>query len=328
MRLAAFCLPIVLSWAALEWWAARVPNLYSCKRERFESLAKELDTLVLGSSSAFYGIDPRLLPGSAFNLAAPSEGLYETDGLVTRVLPGLPKLKRVIINVNYLTIFDRIQVSGEGWRQYCYEQEWKIPPEQVKDRLDSSMWSRLALRTPHFYLHLLVKGVEGWIRNGKFACVPPEIDSLDDLGWWHPAHQVHAAPDLSRAEARFELDYQNKRLTMEDEPEIIAHLDHLLSTLRQRNIQVVFVTTPVWHDFMEGMRPKYWTETQRVVAQRTNAVSVWYYSFLSAPQFGPQDFADVTHLSPRGADRFTEVLNSVLKRSEAETNKTSANMAR
>jgi hypothetical protein len=334
-RLTVFCLPFVLGWVALEWWAEGVPNYYSLKRERLELLTNEVDTLLLGSSSVDHGVLPQMLSGSAFNLAFSSESLYETDCLATRVVPKLPKLKRVIININYQSLFFRMQESDRAARQYCYRQEWGIPPELARDRLDLRMWSRLALRTPRFYLSMLSEAIQGWIFNGKFACEPPEIDEMDNRGWGgrsflgieHPP-----APELGRLVAKQALAEYNLDMKMENEPFNLASLDHLLSMLHQRKLQAVLVTVPVCQSFIEVMTPEFWNETLRVVAQRTNNVDVYFYSFLSMPQLEPQDFTDVFHLSPRGAARFTELLNSTLiqgkPNSETKTNKISANIVR
>ena len=81
------------------------------------------------------------------------------------------------------------------------------------------------------------------------------------------------------------------------------------------------------------MKPGYWSETQRVVAQRTNNYSVYYYSYLSAPQLESQDFFfDINHLNARGAIRFTELLNSAMNQgkqnSEAKTRLISTNIVK
>jgi hypothetical protein len=313
LRLAAFFLPLVLALAALEWWAAGVPNIYSVKRQRLKSLANEVDTLVLGASGAFYGIQPGLLSGSAFNLAGPQETLYEEDGVATRVLPYLPKLKRVIIQIHYATFFFRMAAAPESWRQYSYQQEWGIPPMQMKNRLDCRMWSRLALRTPRFYLNLLAGAAWQWARHGQFALDQSEMSGMDNRGWC-PAVRVKPPPPdlLGLVQAKHELGIRLGMMKPEWEPDNLACLDHLLSMFRQRNIQVIFVAMPDWHTYLEVQNPECWNETERVVAQRTNNSTIYYYSFLTTPQMEPQDFYDVDHLSPRGTVRFTKLLNSTL----------------
>jgi hypothetical protein len=317
LQLVSFCLPLVLVLAALERWAAGVPNMYSLKRQRLESLTNEVDTLIIGSSSAFHGIEPDLLSGSAFNLAGLSEPLYETDRLVTRVLPLLPKLKRVIVQVQYPTFFFSLTDAPENWRQYCYEQEWSIPPEDIKDWLDCRMWSRLALRQPYYYLDLLAKAAWGWVRTGTFDFGQPEFRTMDDRGWV-PAVRVKAGPPdlLGLWGAKHQLAIHHGMMKAKYEPGNIVCLDHILSILRQRHIEVDLVTAPVWPSYLEVQSWTCWNETQRVVSQRTNNDGIYYYSFLTVPQMEPRDFYDVDHLAPSGAARFTKLLNAALHREQ------------
>jgi len=317
LRLALFCLPIVIGWAALEWWAARVPDMYSVKRQRFQSQAGDLDTLVIGSSSAFLGIVPELLPGSAFNLATPFETLYEEDNLMTRLLPLAPKLKRVIFQIQYPTFFSTRNPHWEDWRQYCFEQEWSIPPEQVKDRIDCRMWSRLALRTPRFYIERLVGAIRKWTRSRKFVLDQTEIASIDDRGGWHSPKD--ASEDLSVASATNRLAHHHRGMKADYKMDNIARFDHLLSTLRERKIEIIFVTLPVWQTYRDGMKPECWQETQQIVSQRTNDVDVCYYSFLTVPQFEAQNFWDVDHLNTRGAVRFTQMLSAAMNRKKPDS---------
>jgi hypothetical protein len=312
----AFCLPLILAWVGLEWWAARVPNLYSVKRQRFESLAGKVDTLIIGSSSAFLDIKPRLLSGTAFNLAGPYEGLYESDRLLTEVLPSLPKLKRAIIQIQYPTIFFRLPAANEGWRQYCYQQEWGIPPMQLDDRLDCRMWSRLALRTPRFYLDLLAKGIRKWRQTGHFTLDQPEISGIDDRGWFPLELDAKSPPtdNLGLADAKRRVAMHHEAMKGDWETDNLACLDHMVSILRQRHIEVDFVTVPVWNTYRVNMKPECWNETQKVLAERTNSSGVHYYSFLIVPQFQAEEFYDVDHLNSRGAIRFTQLFNLALNR--------------
>ncbi len=315
LRLAVFCLPLALGWTALEWWAAELPNIYSVKRERLEAVSSGLETLITGSSSAYWGIQPRLLSSSAFNLAGFNQTLYEDDHLLTQVLPSLPKLKRVIIQIHYSTLFFRLAGAPEHWRQYCYQQEWGIPPLQIKDRLDCRMWSRVALRTPRYYLDLLTKAVWEKIRHGRFAVDQPEIDDMDDRGWCPAVHKKPVTSNLlNLAAAKDQRAIHTEMMKAAYEPYNIACLDHMLSILRQRGIEVDFVTTPVWPSYLTIQSAECWNETQRVVAQRTNNTNIHYYSFLTLPQLGPEDFYDIGHLSPSGSTYFTGLLNSALNR--------------
>ena len=144
-RLLLFSLPILLVCAALEFRARQVPNSYSIKRRQLESLANEIDTLFIGSSSGYYGIVPKHLSGFAYNLADAGETLYYDDALATKAVPMLPKLKRVLVQIQYISLYISVEDGPEPWRMYYYQQEWGIPPVKLRDRLDARMFSRVAL---------------------------------------------------------------------------------------------------------------------------------------------------------------------------------------
>lgn len=256
------------------------------------------------------------------------EGLSQTDRLATRLVPRLPKLKRVIIQIYYPSLFYDLAGTTEGRREFDYLQEWSVPPEHFKDWLDCRLWCHLARENPGVYLKLLAQYARGWLENERFDYhLDQEVDSR---GWL--ANVTPAPPDLNLARGKARVAYQNGWMKAGNEADNLAHLDHLLSMFRQRNIEVVFVTVPVWHTYIEGIKPAYWKETQRVMAQRTNNSSVFYYSFLDTPQLEPQDYVDVEHLSPHGAVRLTQMLTSAMnqgkQRSEAKTNSISTNMTR
>ncbi|MGZ4964416.1 MAG: hypothetical protein ACXWIU_03295 [Limisphaerales bacterium] len=313
LRLAVFCLPIVLAWSALEYWATRVPpnDLYSLKHERLEAMANEVDTVIIGASSASMGVAPELLTGSAVNLANEGEDLYYTDALATQVVPRLPKLKRVIIQIHYNCLFYCISESDTAWRQSYYAQEWNIPPVHLIDWLNCQTWSRVAFRTPRFWLLNAKNVFQDWRRTGKFTPGSVETNRIDRRGR-EVGGETFLRRDLSPAGVANKLALIHRRSSVENERDNIKHLDHLLSVLREHNIEAVLVTLPVWHTFEEAQKADYWNETLKVVAQRTNNLNVSYYSFLSLPQFSPEDYADANHLSSRGAMRFTEMLNSAL----------------
>ena len=167
LRLAAFLLPLAFLWAGLEWWTTEIPNTYSIKHKRLNVLSDRIDTLVLGSSSAFYGVAPKELSGTAFNLADVSQTLYYDDRLLTQALPRLPRLRRVIVQIQNISLFSDLGDSFEDWRQYFYEQEWGIPPVRFTDRTDIRMWSRVALLTPRFSVFSLRPALSGLARGAS-----------------------------------------------------------------------------------------------------------------------------------------------------------------
>jgi hypothetical protein len=95
-------------------------------------------------------------------------------------------------------------------------------------------------------------------------------------------------------------------------PENEATLDHLVNMLRQRDVEVVLLTMPVWPTYEAGTRARYREHTRQVVERLAKLEGVRYLSFLHEPRLTADDFMDCDHLSARGALRFTAMLDAAL----------------
>lgn len=303
LRLVVFCVPLALAWLGLEWGMKRVPNSYSMKRAGLEALSAEVDTVIVGSSNAYFGISPALLSGSAFNLANVSQSLYYDDLLLTQLAPRLPKLKRVLVPISYISLSFQLYDSVEYWRQYYYQHVWGMRPPREEDRTNVRMWSLVALYSPRLSLNAARKGFK--------ASLAPEVDGRG----WYPVPAEHFPADLSDEAARVPLARHHGMMHAKNEPANVASLEHLLSLLRQRNVEVVLVTLPVWRSYADGMKPEVWARTQATLERLTQKYGARYLSFLREPRLEAEDFHDPDHLNARGAVRFTQMLNVVLESS-------------
>jgi hypothetical protein len=202
--------------------------------------------------------------------------------------------------VSYFTLYFRLYDHPESWRQYQFYQGWGIPPQRPMDRVDMRMWSRLALYTPRIALEQL---------RGRFrGTLAPEVD---DLGWYRvPENERY---DLSPAGAREPLErhhgYMHPAYLEGNE----AALEHLVSTLRQRGVEVVLLTMPVWPTYQAGMQDSYRSRTRSVIDRLVRQYGARALSFLQEPSLTAEDFLDCDHLNARGAVRFSALLNEALR---------------
>jgi hypothetical protein len=306
LRLVLFCLPLAVALAFAELCLAQVPNGYSVKRQRLAALSSEVDTLVLGSSHAYYGIRPGGLSGSAFNLAYVNQTLYHDYRLLSQVAPQLQRLNRVIVTVGYVSLFFQLSRSElEGWREYYYNQEWGIPPRYVEDRLDFRMWSRLALLMPPFPRESIGMGLQALIAGTKLETVP----NMDERGWWK---LKPTTGDLSPAAAAILIAGHHGQMRESDLADNISYLEHSLSALRARHIEVFLVTLPVWHTYADQMRADTWNRASQAYDRIAREHGARYLSYLNMPQLMPEDFLDAYHLNSRGGARLTAILNAAM----------------
>jgi hypothetical protein len=313
LRLSLFLLPLLAGWAGLEVWMRQVPNSHSVKRENLMRLAPDVDTLILGASSAYWDVSPELLPGSAYNLANVAQTPYYDDRLLTVWIDRLPRLRRVIISITYISLNFQLAGTDEEARQYYYNQVWGIPPPDLLNRLDIRMWSAVALQTPAVALDSLRAALMTRIHGGQFTAAPlsPSIDARG----WSPQPPGNAA-NLSAAVIQRKLDYHHSVMHPANERPNMASLQHLLSLLQARHIEVIVITPPVWQGYAAGMNPGLWGHTQSEIAALCARYHARYLPFLQSPPFPASDFLDADHLNRGGATRFTGLLSAAISAQE------------
>ena len=75
LKVFLFLLPVNLAIVAVELQLRTIPNAYSLKKTQLDNLCEELEILCLGSSHAFFGINPVYFSKKAYNAANFSQTL-------------------------------------------------------------------------------------------------------------------------------------------------------------------------------------------------------------------------------------------------------------
>jgi hypothetical protein len=279
---------------------SKVSNGASVKRERLQALAGEIDTLVLGSSEAYYGISVHALEGTAFNLANTAQSLYYDYELTKRVLPELPKLRRVLILVNYSSFYMELYDHPDGIRIYQYYQEWGIPLQRARDYVSPDLVSRVALYSPNKALKALMEGFDTSIATTQ----------VDDRGWYRVPDEDRWG--LTDKDARGRLAVHHGFMRQGYMPQNRAVLEQLLKMLRQRGVEAVMLTTPVWRTYRANMRQEQWQRAKATVEELARKHGATYLDFQHEPRLVAADFEDADHLNADGAVRFARILNEKL----------------
>ena len=113
-KILLYALPIILMAVAMELLVEQIPNSYTYKRQYMEQHASEIQTLVLGSSYAYDGIDTEYLP-HAFNLANSSQCFEDDYRLLQRYIVDMDSLQTVLLPLSYSSLQ---MVSSSNRRGY------------------------------------------------------------------------------------------------------------------------------------------------------------------------------------------------------------------
>ena len=124
-QILVFLLPVALLLGGVEYAFRQVPSLYVKKWQIVNGPALKADTLVLGNSQAFYGIDPTQLD-AAVNLATPSQDYGHDRQLFEYVKSRNPSLKTVVVNLSTFSSGYKMSDSPERWREGFINVYWQL----------------------------------------------------------------------------------------------------------------------------------------------------------------------------------------------------------
>ena len=99
-NIALFLLPLLIIALVMEFVAESIPNSYTYKRDYLKQHGAEIQTLILGSSNAYDGLNPSVLL-DAFNLANSSQTLEDDYRLLAKYIDSMDSLQMVIVGLGY-----------------------------------------------------------------------------------------------------------------------------------------------------------------------------------------------------------------------------------
>jgi hypothetical protein len=307
LRALAFVLPLAVGSGVLEHGVRGIANSYNTKRRMLERSLETADTLVLGSSHAYWGIRPDLLSGHALNLANVSQSLYYDAAIVRRYAPRMRRLKVVVVTVSYYSLWYQLEDWEESWRQFFYERFWDLPFRVRSDPLDARHFSVAALYGPRESL--------------SYACRRFRVNlaaEVDERGWFN--YRGPRSADLEAEGAR-RVAAHHAFMDPRHLPENVDTLERLLASLRQGRIRAVLMTLPLSRTYRAHMRPEWWGLSRAIVADVGRRQAAPYFDYTMDARFTTDDFVDSDHLGPAGAARlsriFEEEILAPIKRADA-----------
>ena len=131
-KVVVFFAPVFLVIILLEITARNMEDSFSFKHKFLIEKGTSINTLILGNSHAYYGIEPSILNDSAFSMAMPSQDLLTDFKILESFSTSLPNLNTVIFNLSVSSLF--LSVENEArWRKAYYHFKMHLP-----DALSSS----------------------------------------------------------------------------------------------------------------------------------------------------------------------------------------------
>lgn len=299
-KLGWICLPLLFIAIMMEVLLRNIPNDYLYKKQYLDAHAPEMETLILGSSHAYYGINPIYFSSNTFNASHISQTLDYDYEIVKKYQTQLTHLKTIVFPISSFTLFARMHKSLEKWRVKNYILYYKLNmANSLKNysELLSIPFKYSIMRLASYY----IKGT-------------PEV-TTSTLGWG-TNYTSDNAKDLVETGKNSAFIHSGGLNTVDTheikkifkENEII--LNELIEWCKQKDVYILFVTPPGYKSYRENLRPAQIQITKEVmdqfVLQHENCS---YLNLFSDTNFVAQDYYDADHLSEIGAEKLSKRIN-------------------
>ena len=281
-KISLYFLPIALLAIGLEIYVESIPNSYTYKRQYMEQHASEIQTLVLGSSYAYDGIDTEYFP-HAFNLANSSQCFEDDYRLLQRYIVYLDSLKRVILPISYSSL----QMVSSSNRRGYYTIYMDLYPR----------WPISKYSFECFNLELMAKKIiKHTLREDVVRC--------DSLGQ-RIGHTLESRPtDWQDTEA---LVANDRFVGSAAQPYIVENtqwLYQMAELCAGKGVRLFLVAMPVLSGYRQGMPQEQIALMEQVLLDMSaqyDCVQVLDYQRWGCNA----DFWNATHLNTDGARRLT-----------------------
>lgn len=293
LRNIALLLPLLIIAVVLEWVAEAIPNSYTYKREYMEQHGAEIQTLILGSSNAYDGLNPSVLP-IAFNLANSSQTLEDDYRLLAKYIVSLDSLQTVIVGLGYHSM----GATMEDNRRTYYTIYMDLYPRWPLSKYSFEVCN----------LEMLVKKII------KYA-VSRDVTRCDSLGQ-RVGHTKEAAEsgiewwnkDVDALVVNDKLDVINQKLEISNN---ISYLKVIVDLCNAHGVKPVIVQMPVMQEYKQKL-PKEQVALYEEVLQTLDSAAIC----IDASEWDVSDegWYNATHLTKEESVEFTKQIQCFLIR--------------
>ena len=289
-KILLYFLPIAILAIGLEFYVESIPNSYTYKHQYMEQHAAEIQTLVLGSSYAYNGIDAELLP-HAFNLANSSQCFEDDYRLLAKYLPKMDSLQTVILPLSYSSL----QMVSSSNRRGYYTIYMDLYPR----------WPLSKYSFECCNLELMAKKIIKYLLD-------EDLVRCDSLGQ-RLGHTLASRPDdWQQTQALVSNDRFVGPAAMLYVEENIQWLQQMATLCESRGVTLCLVAMPMLEEYRRAMPHEQIALMEHVMQQLTDTYP--HVQVLDYQSWGTDDdFYNATHLNTIGARRLTLEMGAELR---------------
>lgn len=292
LKFSIVVLPIIIPLFLLELGARNIPNDYSFKNSYMTLNSQDIETLVLGNSHTYLGVNPEFITSKCFNFAQVGESLDYNIRIFTKFEEDLKNVKTIIIPISYANLFKKTMILGKYNYNIYYNLDINDFPVDNLEILNRN-WIDLI---NDFYTYYFLKKESPYIKT-------------NDVGWYTETStkydlNLSRMKEVARQDTAIDYRWLNSNLEM---------LSSFISEQHSKGVKVIIISTPLHEGYRKFMNKK---QLNKAITSGTKLAlkfdNVNYYNFMNHDLFLNSDFKDADHLNSNGAKKLSLMLNTII----------------
>jgi hypothetical protein len=281
----------------MEFALRRIPNDYKLKKAFLDKHSNSMEILCLGSSHAYYGINPVYFSKNSFNGSHISQSLDYDLKILKKYHNRLNNLKYILIPLSCFTLYYNLEDGIQSWRVKNYSLYYDIhTPKSVNVKAYSEVLSI------NFYLNLT--RLYAYYMRKK-----PEI-TCSELGFGMN-FSSNDRQDLIKTGITAAKNHGKRTIPLFNMG--VDVLEQIIDFAQKNKSMVILFTPPAYYTYRENLAPDQLDDTLNAVREISKKHgNVIYKNYMYDKTFVESDFYDADHLNEIGAKKMTKILDNLI----------------
>ncbi len=284
-------------------WLRSQKLSYAAKYEGLIKAKDKVELIILGNSHANYGVNPSVFKNIyAYNLANVSQKIYQDKRIILKALSEykFPKLKYVMINVDYHSLIYSSQEQRNLWSYYDlgikYKDEnyllpnlspflWGYKPKVTFSFLEKHFRKKQKYLDSEYGVNPHSSYIKGFLA----------FEGTDNSRFNNKAYKERVASwkeDINNSERK----------------EIVQDLRELITTLKNKGIKPILFSNPTYKDYNMFLDKNIINRNNHDISIICDEFKIKYLDFMIDKHFTKEHFYNEDHLNSKGAKLFTQMI--------------------
>jgi len=291
-RILFFILPILLIAILGEVLLRRMPNDYKLKNAYLEKNSDSIETLVLGSSHAFYGINPAYFKSKCFSACQVSQTLNYDLAILMKFNPKWSGLKTIIVPISYSSLFAKLETGEEYWRAKNYVLYYHMNTSDALKDHSEILSNKLGVNFKRIASNYI-------LGKNPITC--------SELGWGDAYHSTNGVDLVETGRTHAERHTKRNYNLL---PENVAILKSMIAFCDKNNVQLLLVTLPAYQTYRKDLNKIQLDLTVKTcIGLARDNKHCSYMNLLEDSSFKAVDYYDADHLNEIGSKKLSLILS-------------------